>query len=209
MEEQQKEAERKQREVIARLQQRKAEKERREKELLESETKRAQEIYVSLRKVREALKKKEDDEMKKEDEAWRQQELKAQEEERRRRSSVSLARKEVMREREEAKRLSMVEGPRRSFSVKPQRPPPPVPARLVETGKESLCFWGAKLSDLFGVTAFFRAQNLSSSDSVRYLQSYANNLMLITPFLRNNVNIRVCGNVCRRYSAARNTGKEY
>lgn len=134
MEEQQKEAERKQREVIARLQQRKAEKERREKELLENETKRAQEIYVSLRKVREAIKKKELDEMKKEDEAWRQQEMKAQEEERRRRSSVSLARREVQREREEAKRLSMVEGPRRSFSVKPQRPPPPVPSRSVDNG---------------------------------------------------------------------------
>ena len=118
--------------MIARLQQRKAEKERREKELLENETKRAQEIYVSLRKVREAIKKREEDEMEKENEAWRQQELKAQEEEKRRRSSVSLARKEVQREREEAKRLSMVEGPRRSFSVKPQRPPPPVPGRLVE-----------------------------------------------------------------------------
>ena len=120
--------------MIARLQQRKAEKERREKELLENETKRAQEIYVSLRKVREAIKKKELDEMKKEDEAWRQQEMKAQEEERRRRSSVSLARREVQREREEAKRLSMVEGPRRSFSVKPQRPPPPVPSRSVDNG---------------------------------------------------------------------------
>lgn len=147
MEEQQKEAERKQREVIARIQQIKAEKERREKELLESETKRAQEIYVSLRKVREALKRKEEDEMKKEDAAWREQELKAHEEEKRRRSSVSVARREVMREREEAKRLSMVEGPRRSFSVKPQRPPPPVPGRLVETSKGSEVFLHvAKLS---------------------------------------------------------------
>lgn len=140
MEEQQKEAERKQREVIARLQQRKAEKERREKELVENETKRAQEIYMSLRKVREEMEKKEEDERQKEEEAWRMQEEKAREEERRRRSSVSLARKEVAREKEEAKRWStilmekgMVPGGERrhTLSVKPQRKPPPIPARSV------------------------------------------------------------------------------
>lgn len=140
VEEQQKEAERRQREVIARLQQSKAEKERRERELVENETKRAQEIYMSLRKVREEIKKKEEDDRKKEDEAWRQQEEKANEEERRRRTSVSVARREVAREREEAKRWStimlekgLVSGGdrRQTFSVKPQRQPPPIPRRLV------------------------------------------------------------------------------
>lgn len=94
---------------------------------------------MSLRKVREEIKQKEEDERKKEEQAWILQEEKAKEEEQRRRSSVSLARKEVAREREEAKRWStilvekgMVSAPgerRQTWSIKPQRPPPPIPPR--------------------------------------------------------------------------------
>lgn len=146
--------------MIERLQQRKAEKERRDKELLENESKRAQEIYASLRKAREALKKKEDDQMQKEEAAWKEQQKKADDEENRRRSSVSVARREVLREREEAKRRSMIEPTRRkSVSAKPQRPPPPVPSRYAY-GVSRLC------PSVYTVAVFVRSPYISLWETV-------------------------------------------
>ena len=119
-----------------------AEKMKREKELVQQEKRRAQEIYLSLKHVRELVKKKEAEEQRKSDEAWMVSEEKAKEAEKERRNSVSMARKEVLRERWMAakrrntmgKRLT-IEAPRTppiparsgSITTKPNRAPPPIP----------------------------------------------------------------------------------
>jgi DNA-binding transcriptional MerR regulator len=113
---------------------------KREEELVQQEKRRAQEIYVSLKNVREQVKKKEAEEQQKEDDAWKVSELKAKEAEKERRNSVSLARREILRHRAlEAKRRNTlgktitIEAPPSlpargaSISIRPNRAPPAVP----------------------------------------------------------------------------------
>lgn len=116
---------------------------KREEELVQQEKRRAQEIYLSLKHVREQVKQKEAEEQKKLEEAWKVSEEKAKEAEQERRNSVSLARREVLRERALAakRRNTMgkpltIEAPQTpphvpvrsgSITVKPNRAPPPVP----------------------------------------------------------------------------------
>lgn len=116
---------------------------KREEELVQQEKRRAQEIYLSLKNVREQVKQKEAEEQVKLDEAWKVSEEKAKEAEKERRNSVSLARREVLRERALAAKRRNTLGktltieaphtppvlPTRSGSIaaKPNRAPPPIP----------------------------------------------------------------------------------
>ena len=80
----------------------------------------------------------------------------------------------------------MVEGPRRSFSIKPQRPPPP----------QCACKVSRNWSRTYGVLGAFHKLYLSIA-TAGFLQG--SNLHIISPDV---VNMRVCRDIslCRRYS---------